>query len=135
MIKIKHRINTLEDLESVDYKYGVELDIRAEGERLILHHDAFVKGIDFEEYLKEYNHGLMILNTKCEGMEEKILELMEKYQKQTMIVTSHDISLLRFFDDIIICGEEKIIEQGNIKKLLLREDSYLNKLIRYKNFI
>lgn len=43
---------------------------------------------------------------------------MEKYQKQTMIVTSHDISLLRFFDDII-CGEEKIIEQGNIKKLLL----------------
>lgn len=62
-------------------------------------------------------------------------QLMEKYQKQTMIVTSHDISLLRFFDDIIICGEEKIIEQGNIKKLLLREDSYLNKLIRYKNFI
>lgn len=62
-------------------------------------------------------------------------QLMKKYQKQTMIVTSHDISLLRFFDDIIICGEEKIIEQGNIKKLLLREDSYLNKLIRYKNFI
>ena len=62
-------------------------------------------------------------------------QLMEKYQKQTMIVTSHDISLLRFFDDIIICGEEKIIEQGNIKNLLLREDSYLNKLIRYKNFI
>ena len=62
-------------------------------------------------------------------------QLMEKYQKQTMIVTSHDISLLRFFDDIIICGEEQIIEQGNIKKLLLREDSYLNKLIRYKNFI
>ena len=62
-------------------------------------------------------------------------QLMEKYQKQTMIVTSHDISLLRFFDDIIVCGEEKIIEQGNIKNLLLREDSYLNKLIRYKNFI
>ena len=62
-------------------------------------------------------------------------QLMEKYQKQTMIVTSHGVSLLRFFDDIIICGEEKIIEQGNIKKLLLREDSYLNKLIRYKNFI
>ena len=62
-------------------------------------------------------------------------QLMEKYQKQTMIVTSHDISLLRFFDDIIICGEEQIIEQGNIKKLLLREDSYLHKLIRYENFI
>lgn len=49
---------------------------------------------------------------------------MEKYKKQTMIVTSHDISLLRFFDDIIICGDRKIIEQGNIKVLLNYSDSY-----------
>ena len=46
-------------------------------------------------------------------------QLMEKYQKQTMIVTSHDISLFAIFDDIIICGEEKIIEQGNIKKIII----------------
>lgn len=62
-------------------------------------------------------------------------QIMEKYKKQTMIVTSHDISLLRFFDDIIICGDRKIIEQGNIKVLLNYSDSYLNKLIDCKNFI
>lgn len=62
-------------------------------------------------------------------------QLMEKYQKQTMIVTSHDVSLLRFFDNIIICGEGEIIEQGNIKSLLSSKNSYLNKLIRYKNLI
>ncbi len=112
MIKIKHRINTLEDLESVDYKYGVELDIRAEGERLILHHDAFVKGIDFEEYLKEYNHGLMILNTKCEGMEEKILELMEKYQIQDY-----------FFLDLSLPFLIKYAKKG-IKKIAIRFSEY-----------
>lgn len=62
-------------------------------------------------------------------------QIISKCQKQTMIVTSHDVSLLRFFDNIIICGEGKIIEQGNIKSLLSSKNSYLNKLIRYKNLI
>ena len=80
MKKIKHRINTIYELKETSKNYGVELDIRAEGDKLIMHHDAFTIGENFEDYLKEYNHGLMILNTKCEGMEEKILELMTKYK-------------------------------------------------------
>jgi hypothetical protein len=80
MLKIAHRINTLKELNKLDKNLGVELDIRAEGDRLILHHDPFTPGTDFESYLKEYNHGLMVLNTKCEGMEEKIIELMKKYK-------------------------------------------------------
>ena len=39
--------------------------------------------------------------------------------------------------DLIVQVKESDVAkvEGNIKKLLLREDSYLNKLIRYKNFI
>ena len=80
MIKIAHRINTIQQLEQVPFNYGVELDLRPDGDKIIIHHDAFKEGEDFEEWLKYYNHQLIILNTKAEGMEERILTLMDKHQ-------------------------------------------------------
>ena len=80
MIKISHRINTIKQLKDVPKEFGVELDLRSNGKDLILHHDPFSEGENFEEYLKHYDHGLMILNTKEEGLEARILELMEKYK-------------------------------------------------------
>lgn len=79
MLFFKHRINTSEELKNVPKNMGVELDIRYEGRKLILHHDAFTTGEDFESYLKNYQHAGMILNVKSEGIEEAILELMQKY--------------------------------------------------------
>lgn len=79
MLKIAHRINTVDQLLQTPQEYGIELDIRSEGNNLILHHDPFKKGELFEDLLKVYNHQLIILNTKSEGMEQRILELMEEY--------------------------------------------------------
>ena len=76
---IAHRINTIEELKQIPKEYGVELDLRDYGERLILQHDPFKDGEDFEEYLKHYNHGTMILNIKSERIEHKVLELIQKY--------------------------------------------------------
>jgi len=76
---IAHRINTVEELKKIPKEYGVELDLRDFGERLILQHDPFTDGEDFEEYLKHYNHGTMILNIKSERIEHKVLELIKKY--------------------------------------------------------
>lgn len=76
---IAHRINTIEELKQVPTEYGVELDLRDFGERLILQHDPFKDGEDFEEYLKHYKHGTMILNIKSERIEHKVLELIQKY--------------------------------------------------------
>ena len=76
---IAHRINTIEELKQVPIEYGVELDLRDFGERLILQHDPFKDGEDFEEYLKHYEHGTMILNIKSERIEHKVLELIQKY--------------------------------------------------------
>ncbi|MDG0794535.1 hypothetical protein OMP38_29615 [Cohnella ginsengisoli] len=61
---IAHRINTVAELKMVPHEYGVELDLRDYGDRLILQHDPFTDGEDFEEYLKHYQHGTMILNIK-----------------------------------------------------------------------
>lgn len=76
---IAHRINTIEELKQVPKKYGVELDLRDYGEKLVLQHDPFKDGEEFEAYLKHYNHGTMILNIKSERIEHKVLELIEKY--------------------------------------------------------
>jgi len=76
---IAHRINTIKELKETSKEYGVELDVRDFGERLVLQHDPFKDGEDFEEYLKHYNHGTMILNIKSEGVEHKVLELIQKY--------------------------------------------------------
>jgi hypothetical protein len=76
---IAHRVNTVEELKQIPFEYGVELDLRDYGDRLVLQHDPFKDGEDFEEYLKHYNHGTMILNIKSERIEYKVLELIKKY--------------------------------------------------------
>lgn len=77
---IAHRINTLAALAEVPSEFGVELDLRDRGERLILQHDPFVDGEDAEPYFANYKeHGTLILNVKSERIEFRVLELMEKY--------------------------------------------------------
>lgn len=76
---IAHRTNTISELKAIPTSYGVEIDLRDGQHELILQHDPFSSGEAFEDYLKVYDHGLMILNIKSEGVEYKILELLEKY--------------------------------------------------------
>lgn len=77
---IAHRINTLEELVNLPLEYGVELDLRDDlNGKIYIQHNPFEKGEDFEEYLKHYNHGIMILNIKSERIEWKVIELMQKY--------------------------------------------------------
>jgi hypothetical protein len=80
MLKIAHRINTIQQLKETPIEFGVELDLRPDGDKIIIHHDPFTEGEDFEDWLKFYKHSFIILNTKAEGMEERILALLEKYK-------------------------------------------------------
>jgi hypothetical protein len=78
---ICHRINNLEELKKIDHNFGVELDIRDDHKtgKLILAHDPFVDGEDFENYLQNYSHNTLILNIKSERVELGCLKLLEKY--------------------------------------------------------
>lgn len=71
---IAHRVNTIEGLRQVPPEYGVEVDLRDRGERLILQHEPFADGQDFAPYLREYRHGTLILNVKSERIEHRVLE-------------------------------------------------------------
>lgn len=78
MILVRHRRNTLDELCATDPSLGIEVDIRSHGSRLIIHHDAFVDGEDFERWLDGYRHRLLILNVKEEGLEDRLIALMRE---------------------------------------------------------
>lgn len=77
---VMHRINTIDALKGVPRDLGVEVDLRSEGKRIKMHHDAFVDGEDFENFLKFYDHGLLVLNIKEAGIEGEVLHLVEKFK-------------------------------------------------------
>ena len=59
-----HRVNTQEQLKSISKSFGLEIDLRSEGNEIILHHDPFEKGLNFEIFLEKYSHNGLILNIK-----------------------------------------------------------------------
>lgn len=76
---ISHRRNTISELNATPKKYGIEVDIRSCGEQLIIHHDPFVDGELFEDWVAAYQHGTLILNVKEEGLEGRLISLMQSH--------------------------------------------------------
>jgi hypothetical protein len=76
---IRHRRNTIAELKETSTNLGVEIDIRSHGDELILHHDPFVHGENFEKWLEYFHHKTLILNVKEEGLENRVLEIMRAY--------------------------------------------------------
>ena len=77
MLVINHRVNTIQKLKETPREFGIEVDIRTYNDKLVLHHDPFIIGEDFAEFLEHYDHVLIILNVKCEGIEKKVIEMVE----------------------------------------------------------
>jgi hypothetical protein len=76
---IAHRRNTINELNASPTKYGVEVDIRSCGDKLIIHHDPFVDGESFDDWVTAYRHGTLILNVKEEGLEARLIALMKSH--------------------------------------------------------
>lgn len=85
-IFLKHRVNSLQEISKLDKDWGVEIDLRScvtKKGSLHLSHDAWSLGDDFEMWLAEFKkqeiQGPIWLNTKEDGLEERIEELMADY--------------------------------------------------------
>ena len=97
---IAHRINKKEELQKLSKEYGVEIDLRDNVDGTIyINHDPFVLGENFEDYLKEYNHGTMILNIKSERIELKILELLKKYNIKNYFFLDSSFPMIKLLSD------------------------------------
>src|SRR5690606_38958088 len=53
-----------------------EIDLHADGDDLVLVHDAFATGERFEDWLESYRHAFIVLNTKEEGLETRIVDAL-----------------------------------------------------------
>ena len=82
MIIIKHRINTIRNLNKTDKNFGVEIDLRSDKKNIYLHHDPFKKGVLFKKWIKYYKHKIMVLNVKEEGLEKSILKILSTCLKE-----------------------------------------------------
>ncbi|MEI8061979.1 MAG: hypothetical protein WCG97_01650 [bacterium] len=80
MLIIIHRVNKIVDLENIPKNFGVEIDVRAFGNKLVLNHEPYESGDLLDDYLKKYNHSFIIFNIKEAGIEKRVIELAKKYR-------------------------------------------------------
>ena len=95
MLTIAHRINTSVQLQAVPPEYGVEIDLRDRGDRLILQHDPFRDGEDFADWLTHYRHAMLILNIKSERIEHWTLELVKSHGIENYFLLDCSFPMIR----------------------------------------
>ena len=114
MIFVAHRINTVNELKMVPFKFGIEVDVTNYADKLVLAHDPFIEGENFESFIKNFKHRFIIINIKTEGIEYKILEILKKFKIKKY-----------FFLD---CSFPMIFKLGSYKK------TKVNLAVRYSKY-
>ena len=76
---VAHRVNSSSYENTISKEYGIEFDIRDSNDRLIVAHEPFTEGEEFEEFLSKISKRFLVVNIKSEGIELKVLELLKKY--------------------------------------------------------
>jgi hypothetical protein len=77
MLIVKHRINTIKELQDTSDVLGVEIDLRTFNKDLILEHDPFKQGPKFIDWISYFRHKFLIINVKEDGLEESILDILK----------------------------------------------------------
>ena len=78
MIVCRHRVNTIELLETINSSLGIEFDVR-EGPKgsILVTHDPWTSGPELATFLSKCHHAFYIVNIKCEGIEFEVLRLLK----------------------------------------------------------
>jgi len=82
MIIVRHRVNDVGTLKNTNSCHGVEIDLRSGPEGVYVAHESFVSGQPLREWLGSYQHRLLILNVKEDGLEEAVMESLNSHQVQ-----------------------------------------------------
>lgn len=74
---IAHRINSMDELVALEPSCPIEFDVRDSGGRILVTHDPFTTGDDFEDFALQLRGRFCIVNIKSEGIEWKVLEILK----------------------------------------------------------
>jgi hypothetical protein len=77
---VRHRVNTIEQLQDTPSHYGIEFDVREGPNGIVVTHDPWTSSVDFRTFLEHCHHAFYIVNVKCEGIEPAILEILRSFQ-------------------------------------------------------
>ncbi len=117
---IRHRINTTLELNSLNPEFGVEIDLRSDVStpgHIHLSHDPWVKGESFVSWLEVFTKrkisGPILLNTKEDLLEARIISLLEQYHVKNY-----------FFIDTTVPTLVKNVQSGLGEKFSVRLSHY-----------
>ena len=91
---IAHRLNKIKELRKLPKKYGVEIDLRSNGSKIVLNHDPHKSGDIFENYLSNYNHGTLILNIKESGIETEVIKTIKKFKIKSFFLLDVELPFI-----------------------------------------
>jgi len=91
---IAHRLNKIKELKKLPKKYGVEIDLRSSGSKIILNHDSYKNGDTLENYLSNYNHGTLILNIKESGIEREAIKTAKKFNVKSFFLLDVELPFI-----------------------------------------
>lgn len=96
MLIIDHRRNEVEQLQATPVNFGVEIDLRNHGDDILVTHDPFVTNAPrLEEWLDAFHHRFLIANVKEEGMETKLLPLLERKGIKNFFILDESFPFIR----------------------------------------
>ena len=104
MLIIHHRRNNIELINKTPLNFGVEIDIRTYKNELIVNHEPYSNGIKLRELLEFYNHKFLILNTKEEGLESKLLKMMHEFNIKSFFFLDQSFP---FLVKTLLTGEKR----------------------------
>lgn len=92
MIRIQHRVNDIHELQRTPTHYGVEIDIRNHGDKLLIVHDPFTTdGVELSDWLSFYKGRFLILNVKEEGLQPKLLCLLKLHKIDNFFILDESV--------------------------------------------
>ena len=106
MLYISHRINTVAQLAQVPAEHGIEVDLRDSGDRLILQHDPFKDGEDFETFMHSFCQPELVVTPE----REEGVFFMGGKKDFAALHSEPPVHEKRLFFSLIPCSEQQLIE-------------------------
>ena len=91
---IAHRINTIHQLATLPDSCAIEFDIRDSNGCIIVTHDPFTTGVDFEIFAPHLRTRFCIVNIKSEGIEWKVLDILNQYNVQDFFLLDCSVPMM-----------------------------------------